>query len=308
MILNIALPNESILSCSELKLKQYKELLKATYGDQPSPLNFIEALIDVFSNLTNKERNALKTEFGIYELFLILLNLRLFSLGSTCGIVIQRSETIKANLELNLIKLKEDLQKQCPSKFTILIEFDSHEITLKPPSLSRILQSSLTKDEEYLSILYKINFNKQNSVIIKTDEEARTLFENLPPKISIEIVQCYENYIKTILSNNLLERYNITDQRLLFTPNIETLLWFTKLLFNESLNNLYDNMFYLAMKSNISPSYLEECNPGEYMYFVKKLEEWIREQNKQANPNSLTNTGFDVPEDNRFSEFSDSNE
>ena len=70
--------------------------------------------------------------------------------------------------------------------------------------------------------------------------------------------------------------------------------WFVKLLFAEPLDVLYDNMYYLSNIGRMDLGYLESCTPGEYTYFVKKLEQSLNTE--QTSPDS----SFDdtvLPED-----------
>ncbi len=152
-------------------------------------------------------------------------------------------------------------------------------INLKPPTLKKVL-NSLEVEEDYLLMIDNLE-NQSGIIKINTSEQAKHLFDALPPKISLQIIDFHRQYIETTVSNNLLERYGIVDQKLNFIPTLETVIWFAKLFFNESLSSLYDNIFYLCIKGKMSADYIEQCNPGEYIYFVKKLEEWLSQQNKQ---------------------------
>ncbi len=66
-------------------------------------------------------------------------------------------------------------------------------------------------------------------------------------------------------------------------------MWFVKLFFSEPLNTLYDNIFYLSYKANMNSEYIESCTPGEYIYFIKKLEQILHEQSQQQNQESSQN-------------------
>ena len=266
------------VKCSELKVKQYKEILKSIYGDEPSTLLFADTLLYIFSDLLNLDKDYLQANLTVYDLFLLLLEVRTHSLGNTSSIVIER-DSKKMTVNLNLDNIKVDLEKINPLKFETSVSFNDMTINLKPPTLEKIL-TSLEVEDEYLLIIDNLE-NQSGIVKINTSEQAKHLFNVLPPKISLQIIDFYRQYIEATASNNFLERYGIVDQKLNFIPTLETVIWFAKLFFNESLSSLYDNIFYLSIKGKMSAEYIEQCNPGEYIYFVKKLEEWLSQQNKQ---------------------------
>ena len=95
--------SKETLICSELRVKEYKNLLKCTYGDNPEQIIFIETLCEVLSVVANKPVEYFK-KLNIVDLFCLVLDLRVNSLGNVCKVVITKDEK-KMNLELFLMKL-----------------------------------------------------------------------------------------------------------------------------------------------------------------------------------------------------------
>ena len=91
------------------------------------------------------------------------------------------------------------------------------------------------------------------------------------------IKKCKELFIQCN-KTNFLEKYQ-TKQRLTFVPSIDEVIWYTKLVFSEPLNVLYDNMFYLSHYGHIDIKSLETLSPGEYIYMTKTLEKTLSQKN-----------------------------
>jgi hypothetical protein len=118
-------------------------------------------------------------------------------------------------------------------------------------------------------------------LVIETNEEAKNITERLPIKVTFAIIEHFEKIIKELKNLNFLKRYKITEHNLGFIPSNDSLLWFTKLIFNESLESFYDNIFYLAKLANISPSYTESCSVGEYFVYTGTLQRTLAQQNSE---------------------------
>ena len=73
------------------------------------------------------------------------------------------------------------------------------------------------------------------------------------------------------------------DKALPFTLNSEILGFVYKLVYNTNLENIYDCMFALAKAANFSCEFLDNCSPGEFYLFVKKLEQLNAQQQQASN-------------------------
>jgi len=109
---------------------------------------------------------------------------------------------------------------------------------------------------------------------IKTINDARRILNSLNAKEGNLLITNFYNIAKFINSQNAFDRYKInTTEKLRFVPNSTSFIWFVKLMYGDSLDSIYNNIFMLSKYANMSPEYLESCTPGEYMFFVKRLEE-----------------------------------
>lgn len=285
--------SKDTLACSELQVRDYKELLKCSFGDSPDKTIFIETICRIFSKLTNKSLDYIK-QLNIVDFFCLLLDIRNNSLGD-CKLVVTRDEK-KFNLELDLAKVKEETSSLFEQLATT-IKHSNIEVYFECPSLERLMQN--TKDE-YLSYIKGsciTEKEKQCFVTITTNEQAEMFFDALPPKISLEIIDKFNAFVEKITNLNYLSTYGFEDHQLMFLPSIDSLLWFTKLLFSESLTSLYDNIFYLSYSGKMNPEYVENLSVGEYNYFIGLLKQILSNKNpsKEAEQDQNFNDLEDDP-------------
>lgn len=267
------LSNASLI-CTELNVADYKELLKCTFGDEPDINVFSETICDILGKLSTHPAEFIKS-LPISDVFCLLIDLRLRSMGDTVAVSL-KSDDKQISLDLNLSSIREDINKFyepfCCSKITQ----KDLEIILSIPSVEML---STKTEDEYLYFIKSVSL-KKNQFEICNVQEASALFEKISAKVASQIISHCREFIESVKELNLLARYKGITQTLGFIPTIENMLWFTKLLFNEPLDTFYDNIFYLAKHVNMTPSYIESCTPGEYIYFVRKLEASFAAQNQ----------------------------
>ena len=274
------LSKESLI-CTELKVKDYKELLKCAFGDEPNKIIFVETICEILSKISNKEPEYFKN-LNVIDLFCLLLDVRINSQGDVCKVVITKEEK-QMNLELRLDYIRDDMKASFGSLSSSIIKQNNIDILFECPSIERLMQEA---DEEYLYFIKGATIKNPSERFIetKTNEEASVLFERLAPKVSLQIIEKFEQFVKHATSINFLSRYGISNQKLSFLPSLDSLIWFTKLMFNESLETFYDNMFYLSHSAHMSSEYIENCIVGEYTYFVNCLQRTLAVNSPNPTP------------------------
>ena len=266
--------------CSELQVKYYKELLKCSFGDEPNERIFIDTICEICSKVTNKDSEYFK-QLNVIDLFCLLLDIRINSQGDVCKVVVTKDEK-QMNLELRLDYIKEELKAIHKLFSNLTIKSNDLEVMFECPSSERLLQKA---DEEYFYFIKNIYSTSSGKHInINTNNEAKLLCEKLPAKISLQIMQKFEELVKCITSINFLSRYGITEQNLIFFPTLSSLIWFVKLIFGESLETFYDNLFYLSHLGHMSTEYIESSVVGEYNYFVSCLQRTLAAKNGPQEP------------------------
>ena len=87
---------------------------------------------------------------------------------------------------------------------------------------------------------------------------------------------------------NLLQSLNnkTFDKKLYLTLNSQIIAFVIKLIYNTSLESIYELMFALSKAANFSCSFLDDCSPGEFYFFTKKLEEISARQQESNNLNA----------------------
>lgn len=272
--------SKDTLLCSELLVKDYKEILKCTYGEEPNKKIFVETICEILAKIVQKPISFIKS-LNVIDLFCLILDVRFNSLGP-CNVVLTQNEQ-KFNLELNLGYIKEETE-QLFNNLSTTIEHNGIEIVFECPSVERLLQN--TKDD-YLSYIkgsYITRNGEKRFIGITTNEQAELLFDKIPPKISLELIQKFNNFVEQITGMNFLSRYGFKDQKLVFIPSLDSLIWFNKLMFNEDLNSLYENIFYLSYSGKMNAEFIENSAVGEYNYYVALLRQTLAEKNSKNVP------------------------
>jgi hypothetical protein len=281
--------NDKTVSCKELTVSLYKDLLKSIYGDEVDLMSYIDTIYDILNNLTGEPISFFK-ELSVIELLSCILQIRVNTFGDRIKINLTKEEA-KTSLELRINWILDDLNILDKSIISKTIESEHFTIHLEPPTTQRLIEKT---DEDYLYFVSGVTIGDK-LITIKTNADAKLFVDKLPAKIALDIVKHFESVIREIQNFSFLDRYGIVEQNFTFVPSAESVLWFTKLVFNEPLDVFYDNLFYLAYLGHIDNSYIESCTPGEYMYFVRKLEaiQAQQRQSEETPSNSQTIGGRD---------------
>lgn len=268
------------LVCNELQVKDYKEIIKCTIGDEPDIDIFIETFCSIMSNVTNKPLDFIKS-LSIIDLLYLLIDIRYNSLG-VCKLIVNNGDK-KIGLELNLETVKQDLLPL----FKVLTDkasFKEIEVTLSVPSIVRLNEPF---EEDYIPYITSCTFDGNKTFDVTTNTQAIKMFNLFPPKLSLQIISKFNKLIQQICSIDLLKRYNIPNQHLMLIPTVEFLIWFTKLLFGEDLGSFYENVFSLSYSGKMNAEYIENLPVGEYNYFIGLLKQTL--STKDSTPGEFHN-------------------
>jgi hypothetical protein len=264
LLTSIDINNKKIVY-KELKLKDYKSILKCLIGDSIDNKNLLLNLNQILKKITNLEFEKI-LNLNMIEYLLLLIHIRTVSIGSFIfGSYSNEKESIKVEISLyKAIKSLEDCLKNFKS-----ISFKDKNITLTTtiPTIKQIMDNKPF-------LFFKEDINE------------------LPVK-----------YIKHI--NQLTKKYNLYfNQYYFYNPSIEKFsikidlqpenyFQIIKMLFNENLITVYDNIYYLCKLARMSPEYLEKCTYGEFKIFIKKTEETFYKNTKQASDSTLQEPTYD---------------
>jgi hypothetical protein len=262
----------------ELKVKHLKVVYKSLLGDAPDPeivfINF-DKIITSLTTVTEKQIN----NFNFIEYFLLLLEFRITSIGNIVFAQLQDSST---KVEFNLNKIKQQLQKLNNKQQNI--NYNDTTVVFDYPNINELLYINKNKNFENVYICFIKQIIIKDKVIDFKNisiEEKNNIFELLPAKLSSKliklVVESIEQFNKVNLVSYLTSLKNVT---LAFNFNIVNLIIFLKFIFGDNLLSLYENIFALCKLGNLTPEYIENCTPGEYLLLVKKLEQLSAESNK----------------------------
>lgn len=271
--------NDTFLA-KELLFSDYKNFLKSFYGEDVNLTEFLFHFLELFSKISDKSIEYFQ-ELTMPEIFLLLVQLRIYTLGSSCGISVKvqkEEKEEKVSVTLNLERIKQDLLDFVALNYPCSVSDDTIELELSFPSLSR-----LTMNDDVES--YITNCKVENKALTKiTNEQAFLLFSKLSAKTSALIFSKKETLVNSLKRLNFLAPYEgISEYYLNFDLTLQSFLWYCKLFFNETLESLFENLFYLSYIGKFNLDYIENsCTPGEYIYFIKKLNATINDKRENS--------------------------
>jgi hypothetical protein len=236
----------------ELKLKQYKTILKCLYTDPIDIPNLILNLNNILTLITNLTIEEI-SNLNLLEYLFILTEIRITSIGSSIFAVHNNSNK-PVNIEIPLNKTRAEILK-CIEDFVPLLYKDANT-TL---NFSIPFIKDLT-DKEFLFVNEEVN--------------------NLPVRY-LKIIKNYTKKINSFFNSYYFFNPGIKEFNLKLSLNKYDYIQLIKILFNENLLSIYDNLFYLSKICNMSSEYLENGTYGEFKVFVKKTEEMLQKQIKQ---------------------------
>jgi hypothetical protein len=279
---------------NELQVKHLKTIYKCLLGDELiSDLVFknLNNILTIITNLKNEEVNSL----NILDYFLLIFDIRCTSIGNL--IFVQLADKTNTSIEINIFNFNKILKDINLKQILETDIIQNIEIKYSLPTINELHELKLEKTIDKIYPIF-INTIKINNTVIKFKElnylEKNNLLEKIPAKITSIIIKKVYDIYQTFNKINLLATTNgLQDKILPFNFNINNLTQLVKILFGEQLMSLYENIFALCKLGNFSPEYIENCTPGEYILFVKKLEALSQQNQKQNNNEQFISDEFD---------------
>jgi len=271
---------------SELKVKHYKTILKSLFGDELDYENTFINISNVISQISNLSLAEINT-LSFLDYFLLLFEIRSNSISSL--IIAETTDNNSIKININIQKLIEHLRN---IDLRYLLQADIiNNITIlyKLPTIKELIEMNLTEIESiYCTCLKSITLNNKTINFQKYNKfEIKKILDRLPSIYTTCIIKRVQIFIDTFNNVNLISHLKgLEDKQLIFNFNIKNLGTILNLLFGENLFSLYENIFLLAKNANLPPQYIEECTPGEYHLYIKRLEA----ENKTTT--SITNNDF----------------
>lgn len=279
---------DRIVYFSELKVKHYKTILKSIFGDEldyETAFTNISNVIQQITNLSSEEINSL----SFLDYFLLLFEIRSNSIGGS--IIAETTDNNSTKIDINIQKLISHLHNIDLKTALLPDTINNVTVIYKIPSIKNIIEINANDIESiYHACLKSITLNdKTINFENYSAKEIKHILGKLPTIYTTIIIKRVQQLIELFNNVNLIGHLKgLEDKQLIFNFNIKNLGIILKLLFGEELLSLYQNIFTLAKDANIPPQYIEECTPGEYYLYVKKLES----ENKSTSPTSNNSNNF----------------
>jgi hypothetical protein len=236
----------------ELNVKDYKVILKCLLGDTLDIPALYLNLNSILLKITNLKEDELHN-LNIIEYFLLLLSIRSNSIG---GIIFATyNGEKKINLQIPLNEIIEELTFFLENYQPLAINIKNVSTTITIPKIKEFIS------KEDLSFTNDIIVNSNTTIDI--EQLPVCVYKQINDKI---------NFLKKDINNLHFYKPVVEDYIIKFSSNLNEYGSLIKILFNENLLSVYDNIFYLSKVSNFSAEYLENCTYGEFKLFVKKTE------------------------------------
>lgn len=295
---------QNTINFKELKLAQYRQLLKCFLGEEIHPKTIFTNINSILEEITFLTTEQI-ANLSFLDYILLLLQIRQVSIGSTIHIYTEIEEQKQLKIDLNTDKILNLLNnKQLLQLFTSE-KINSYIINFRLPSINEILFVEEKRNIHSLYTFFLKSIEVNNKIIDLekfTIEEKEEIAQKIPIKVMSALTKRTHLILETFNKINILQSVNTPDfdKKIIFVPNSQLIAFIIKLLFNASLEAVYDYIFALSKMANISSSFLDTCSPGEFYLLVKKLEEVNARQNA-AQKAAEVNVGGLPPINSEFS-------
>ena len=281
---------QSSLNYKELDLKQYRQLLKCFIGDEVYADLIFYNTDNIIKELTSLSYKQI-ANLNFLDYCLLLFNIRQVSIGDTVSLYAEDIEQKQLKIDLRISKVIEQVVDKKIIDLLIPETIDQCYIEYKLPSIREILTLEKEKDlySVYTFFLKSIKFsNSTINLENYTFEERDKIIQKIPVKVMTSLTKRTHAIVEYCNKINLLQSLNSKtfDKKLYLTLNSQIIAFVIKLIYNTSLESIYELMFALSKAANFSGSFLDDCSPGEFYFFTKKLEE-ISTRQQESNTTTV---------------------
>jgi hypothetical protein len=248
--------NNKKIVFNELKLKDYKTILKCLVSEPIDPDNLFLNINQILKKITNLSIKDIE-DLNLLEYLLLLVHIRVIGIGSSI-FGVYKNEEASINVEISLHNTIQQIES-CLTNFQFKIfEQDLIKITTTIPSIKQFLS-------------------------FKSYPQFKEEVNNLPLKYLKNIQQLISDYDQ-YFANYYFFKSPIDKYSIKINLQKDSYCQLIKILFNENLITVYDNIYYLCKFSQLTPNYLENCTYGEFKIYIKKTEELLYKSSKPQPP------------------------
>jgi hypothetical protein len=283
----------------ELNLKEYRCLLKSFLGNDVKPETVFLNTDQILQNICSLSQEKINN-ISFVDYILLLLNIRAVSIGNIINLFTEDENNNQLKINLYIENIINTIFDNISFDIQTTINFNNIKVSCQIPSIKDIL--FFEKNNNFILNSLFINKIYFNNTLVKfhdysyTDKEQ--IVKCLPIKLILLLDQFVNNFLQKINQINLLDSIKSKNfnKELPFLLNSQVLAFFIKLVFNTDLMNIYNNIFILSKAVNFNSDFLDNCTPGEFFIFVKKIEE-INFQTKIKNSNKQSLDPINPPND-----------
>lgn len=265
---------------NELKFHQYRNLLKCFLGDNLDYNSILINTISIIKDCTNLTETEIQ-KFSYIDFLLLLFQIRSTSLGNSVTLAIEIQDK-QIKLHLNLDQVINHIHNILTTDLFLYKNENSYYFKL--PSIEDILSTKTNSVNSIFFFLEKVNIKNTSITFSQFNyDEKEKIIQKLPLKNIVIINNHIKNILNKINDLNFLFPFCNKDfnEKVSIIPDLESIAFLIKLIFNNNLSLVYETMFVLSKYANMSGEFLDNCTPGEFFYFSKKFEELNSQNSKK---------------------------
>lgn len=273
----------------ELTIRQLKAVIKTILNGDDVALSI--CFNDVIKD--NCKEDTSKLALTNIDRFIILLNMRIISIGSSQKVQVTCDETKKQfsyTIDYNNIT---DQLESINLASNITREYGSVTIEYGIPLASRVYQipEDISRYDVITKSIRRLKIGENEYNLSDLDFYSLTrIIESLPKNVSEDILLYLEtqenkiNQVKYILVTNPYTE-KLIEQSMSLNDNI--LMKILKLAYKEDLHTLYKSIYYMVHALHFDPSYVEELTVNEkqlhWTFYLADQKE-KQKDSKQSSP------------------------
>jgi hypothetical protein len=282
--------HNSAVVFKELNFQQYRQLLKCFLGDEVYPELIFSNINEILSELTDLNLKQIDN-LSYLDYCLLLFNIRMTSIGGSVNLYIDDPDNKQIKIDLQIYNILDQINNKKLIELLSPEIDDNYSIEYKIPSIKEIMLLEQKKDI-YTLYTFFLKTIKFSDLTINLEDfsylDRENIVQQMPLKAMTALTKRTHNIVEYCNNINILQsiKSDFFNKELILTLDSEIIAFVIKLFFNTKLENVYEGMFALSKMANISCMFLNDCSPGEFYFFAKKLEEINSKNTSQINSNN----------------------
>lgn len=290
----------------ELKLNEYRNFVKSFIGEEVNSETIFLNSDQVIKKTTKIPLSKIQ-KINFVDYMLLLFYIRSISVGDLITLYTTEKTDVQFKINISLNSVIDLIFNNIPTDFFIPYTFQNITIHYQLPTIQEIMYFEQSNDisiptffiKEITSSNFTVNLNQLQYI------DREKIVKQLPIKLALQIDKHIQDFYKHLNKINLLESIENKNfnKSLPFTTNSQILAFLIKIIYNTDLENIYNGLFILSKATNLDGTFLDNCSPGEFFLFAKKLEEMNQTKTQQGDESNSPDNLPPITSEADFSEL-----